>query len=129
MSGSISLQSSPSQGTIFRVSLPLLLPSESFPPSQSAALPPTNAAPLSPDAAGQLGTILTTLLPAARATYSTADVLALADALASLGAQEQSPLITECSADLRRASASFSITALGQALGQLPDRLAPLLPS
>jgi signal transduction histidine kinase len=129
MSGSISVQSSPCQGTIFRVSLPLVLPSEPLPPSQSAALPPTSAAPLPPDAAGQLGTILSTLLPAARATYSTADVLALADALASLGTQEQCPLITECSADLRRASASFSITALGKALGQLPDRLAPLLPS
>lgn len=135
MEGSISLQSQYGTGSTFRVSLPLTSSDGSArfsattqPHAQPASIqPPPPIHPLPPQAAQSLRNILQNLLPLATATQSSRDVQLLVTALDALATTEQNPLLTEAAAELRRASASFAVTSLTNALESLPRRLACLL--
>lgn len=135
MGGAIGLQSQPGAGSTFRVTLPLLTAGSAVPeanPAHAAAPPatkeiPARPQPLSPQAAETLRTILQHLLPPALATQSTRDVQSLVTALEALGVSEQDPLLQETAGELRRAAASFAVTALTNALASLPRRLGIIL--
>jgi signal transduction histidine kinase len=140
MSGTISLQSRPGEGAVFRVLLPLREPPGTAFATRTPAAPA--AAPAAPDArkppgprtgrrlrarhAARLRDILDRLYPPAAATHSTDDVKRLAEALATLGETSGCAPLAEEAARLEAASASFALTELSDALASLPHRLSSL---
>lgn len=134
MSGTISLQSRPREGAVFRVLLPLREP-----PGVAHGVPAARAVcgatkPCDPKPsrlpggrhAARLREILDDLYPPAAATHSTDDVRRLADALSVLGAASGCRVLEEEASRLVAASRSFALTELSGALASLPHRLSSL---